>query len=160
MLLSLTGRRHIEGNAPRALAALLATLLRGRLRCLFGIRKILVHDMHMSRRSQVFSAALLVVLVLDQVLRVVALRRVVGWRVGLIEFGYYPNSGAIFSWPVPVAVMTVITGAILVGLAILLVRMQWRRGEWFALGLLSMLAAGAASQRGDSRTERHDRASR
>lgn len=104
-----------------------------------------MHDVSMSRRSLFFSTALLVVLVLDQVLRVVALRRVAGWHAGPVEFGYYPNAGAIFSWPVPVAVMTVITGAILVGLAWFLWSMRLRRGEWFALGLLSMLAAGAAN---------------
>jgi len=93
----------------------------------------------------VFSAALLVVLVMDQALRMVAARRGAGWHAGPVEFGYYPNAGAIFSWPVPVAVMTLITGVILVGLVMFLVRVQWRRGEWFALGLLSMLAAGAAN---------------
>jgi signal peptidase II len=99
----------------------------------------------MSRRTLVFTTTLLVILLIDQLLRFVAIQRATLWPDGAVAFGFYPNAGAIFSWPVPALVMTITTGAIIIGLSAVLFLVGWRRGEWFALGLLTMITAGAAN---------------
>ena len=96
----------------------------------------------MTKHTSIFIGALLLVLLADQALRFVTMQRGVSWRAGTIELGYCPNDGAIFSWPVPGSVMTAISLVILAGLAVLLVRVGWRRGEWFALGVLTMMSGG------------------
>lgn len=105
----------------------------------------MIHDTDMSRRTLIFITALLIILLVDQLLRFAAIQRTTMWQDGVVAFGFFPNAGAIFSWPVPAAVMTVITGIIVVGLSLALYLVGWRRGEWFALGLLTMVTAGAAN---------------
>lgn len=99
----------------------------------------------MTKHVSIFIGTLLLVLLADQVLRFVTMHHGATWHAGLFELGYFPNAGALFSWPVPAVIITTITGMVLAGLTVFLVTHGLRRGEYFALGVLSIVSAGAAN---------------